>query len=64
MIPATSRHIGSASPATTALCCRCQAALNVNGSVQRHHYGKTVPGSTKGSRPMKDSFVRKAGCES
>jgi hypothetical protein len=64
MIPATFLHIGSASSATTALCCRCQAALKVNASVQRHHYDKTMPGSTKGSRPMKDAFVRKGGCES
>ena len=64
MIPATFLHIGSASSATTALCCRCQAALKVNASVQRHDYDETMPGPTKGSHPMKDTFVWKGDCES
>ena len=43
----------------------CQGPLKVETpSAQRHDYDKTMPGPTKGSRPMKDTFVRKVGCES
>jgi hypothetical protein len=42
----------------------CQAPEVKTPSAQRHDYDKTMPGPTKGSRPMKDTFVRKVGCES
>ena len=64
MIPATSFHIGKQvwQPRRRALSARPLKVETL--SAQRHDYDKTMPGPTKGSRPMKDTFVRKVGCES
>jgi hypothetical protein len=64
MIPATSFHIGKQvwQPRRRALSARPLKVETL--SAQRHDYDKTMPGPTEGSRPMKDTFVRKVGCES
>jgi hypothetical protein len=64
MIPATSFHIGYAGLAATALCRRVRPLKVETPSAQRHDCDRTMPGPTKGSRPMRDTFVRKGGCES
>ena len=64
MIPATSFHIGK-QVWQPRRCAAVSGPLKVETpSAQRHDYDKTMPGPTKGSRPMKDTFVRKGGCES
>jgi hypothetical protein len=37
----------------------CQAPKMKTPSAQRHDYDKMMPGPTRGSRSMKDTFVRK-----
>jgi hypothetical protein len=64
MIPATSFHVGVSKFGSHGAVPPCQAPKVKTPSAQRHDYDKTTPGPTKGSRAMKDTFVRKGGCES
>jgi hypothetical protein len=64
MIPATSFHIGKQVWQPRRCAIRVRPLKVETPSAQRHDCDKTMPGPTKGSRPMRDTFVRKGGCES